>query len=127
LDNYFDKAKVITDEKLFYPEDLAVDSKGIIYSGLTNGKIVRIDEQGNIEFLNEVEGNLLLGIIITSDDSTLYFLASDKGLCRMDIATREISYLLQYKGALNNLALDEDNQIIYITYSSPIHMKFSNK
>jgi sugar lactone lactonase YvrE len=76
--------------------------------------------------------NGVYGIIISSDDKTLYFVTEYKGLIQLDIETRTPTYLLEGLNgknfaALNNLCLDEENQIIYVTEATSISMRYSNK
>lgn len=131
---YFEHAQVITDADLLkYPEDIAVDNNGTIYSGLSDGTLVKINSTGSIETLYKFNNtNGIYGIIITKDDKTLYFVTELKGLIKFDIQFRTPNYLLSAIdgkpfAALNNLCLDEDNQTIYMTDSTTISMRYSNK
>jgi len=84
---YFEHAQVITDADLLkYPEDSAVDNNGTIYSGLSDGTLVKINSTGSIETLYKFNNtNGIYGIIITKDDKTLYFVTELKGLIKFDI------------------------------------------
>ena len=94
---------------------------------------MKINSTGGIETLYKFNNtNGIYGIIITSDDKTLYFVTELKGLIKFDIETKTPNYLLsgidgKTFAALNNLCIDEDNQTIYLTDSTPVSMRFSNK
>jgi sugar lactone lactonase YvrE len=75
---------------------------------------------------------MIAGIIITSDDETLYYVSQDKGLIRFDLFSQEPTYLLsQIEGkpipAMNNLCIDEEKQIVFITDCSTFKLRRSAK
>lgn len=131
----FKNAVVIAnDTNLRYPEDIAVSNTGVIYTGLCDGSIVWVTPASNdtTTLYHHNDTGRIFGLIITSDDSTLYYLTEFRGLVKLDIATRTPTYLLsssekQKVGALNSVCIDESRQILYVTESSPIRMAFSNK
>lgn len=62
----------------------------------------------------------VLGLSITADDSTLFFLTEDKGLVKLNLNTREATFLFsefegKKVGILNAVCIDEERQILYIT------------
>ena len=131
---FFEHAQVITNEEfLRFPEDIAVSNDGTIYTGLQNGTVAIITAAGDSSIFynfNNIGG--IYGIIITSDDKTLYFVSEFGGLIKLDIATKTPTFLLKSIdgkdfAALNNLCIDEENQIIYMTDATTISMRFANK
>lgn len=116
-----------------FPEDISVTNDGTIYTGLLNGTVAVITPAGDSSlFYNFYNIGIIYGIIITSDDKTLYFVSEIGGLIRLEIATKTPTFLANgINGkdfvALNNLCIDEENQIIYMTDSSPFPLKFFNK
>lgn len=130
--NYFADATVITNEThLCYPEDVAVSSRGIIYTGLMDGSVVAVTPESNrteVIFKGNGTGRIL-GLIITSDDSTLYLASDLKGLIKFDLTKGEASYLLNKVNgseikALNSIGIDEERQMLYLTDSSPFRIDF---
>lgn len=131
---FFENAQVITDPAfLRYPEDMAVANDGTIYTGLSDGTIAIINSTGSIQTFYKFDNTSgIYGIILTSDETTLYFVTEFQGLIKLDIQTKTPTFLM--KGingkdfaALNNLCIDEENQIIYVTDATSISMRFSNK
>lgn len=114
IPKYFEHAQVITDDTLLrYPEDIVVANDGTIYTGNKDGVLLTITPAGNISTLykfNTTDG--IFGIVITSDDKTLYFVTESEGIVKFDIATKTPTFLLRgINGknfvALNNLCLDQ--------------------
>jgi len=57
--------------------------------------VVKITPNGEIIRITTIkDAGMILGIIITSDDSTLYFLTQKVGLVKLDIATLGVTELL---------------------------------
>lgn len=87
-------------------------------------------DSNNTEVIYKGEGiGRIFGLALTSDDSTLYFASELKGLIKLDIASKQASFLLsEVQGskikALNAICIDEDREIIYLTDTSPIRMSF---
>lgn len=94
---YFADATIITNSThLCYPEDIAVSSQGIIYTGLIDGSVVAVTPKSNrteVIFKGNQTGRIL-GLIISRDDSTIYLASDLKGLIKLDIATGKADYLL---------------------------------
>ena len=75
---------------------------------------------------------MICGIILTSDNSLLYYVTEHKGLVQFDLKTLKATYILdKFEGkkmpALNGVAIDEENQVIYITDCSTLDLKFAGK
>ena len=111
---YFKQATVITnDTHLRFPEDIAVNSQGVIYTGLCDGSIVTVTPESNnteLVYQGDKTGRVY-GLILTEDESTLFFLTEFKGLVRYDLVKREAHYLLsesilKQTGALNSVCID---------------------
>ena len=59
---------------------------------------------------------------MTSDDSTLYY-AATKGLFKVDLSTKKFEQVKLEGvnvGNINSIAIDNENQILYITDAGPI-------
>ena len=66
---------------------------------------------------------------MTSDDSTLYY-AATKGLFKVNLSTKKFEQVKLEGvkvGNLNSIAIDNENQILYITDAGPIRFEFSSK
>ena len=73
---FFANATLISnDTHMCCPEDLAVSSQGIIYTGLIDGSIISVREGSNSTTLLHQHNDTgrIYGLILTSDDSTLYY------------------------------------------------------
>ena len=68
---------------------------------------------------------------MTSDDSTLYYLTGHKGLMKLDIQKKQYEFLLEEFDrklvALNSVAVDEANQVLYISDCGTIPHVFAGK
>ena len=116
------------------PEDIGVSSKGDIYTGLIDGSVIKVREGSNETTLlyKHNDTGRIYGLIITKDDSTLYYATENRGLVKLDLKSNTPEYLLEevdgkIMKALNNLAIDEDSQILYLTDSGPIPMPLVGK
>jgi len=132
---YFSKASIISnDTHMVCPEDIGVSSKGDIYTGLIDGSVIKVREGSNETTLlyKHNDTGRIYGLIITKDDSTLYYATENRGLVKLDLKSNTPEYLLEevdgkIMKALNNLAIDEDSQILYLTDSGPIPMPLVGK
>lgn len=75
---------------------------------------------------------MILGIILTDDDSTLYYVSEFGGLIKFDLLSKKPTVLLsEFEGkklpALNGLCIDEQKQIIYMTDCTSFPLKFAGK
>lgn len=87
---------------------------------------------GTTVVVNHPESGRVYGLTLTSDDSTLYYLTDHKGLMRLDLLTNQYETVLDMFDhklvALNSVAIDEANQVLYITDCGPIpHHYFAEK
>ena len=64
-----DAVVISNDTHLNWPEDVAVSSKGIIYTGLLNGQVVSVTPGSNetTTLAHHPESGRIYGIILTSD------------------------------------------------------------
>ena len=71
----------------------------------------------------------IYGLSMTSDESTLYY-AAERGLFSVNLSTKKFKHI-KLKGVeignLNSVAIDNENQVLYLTDSGPISFKFSSK
>ncbi|WP_176458370.1 alpha/beta fold hydrolase [Rhodococcus sp. WWJCD1] len=77
------------------PEDVRIDSRGRIVTGIEDGRILRVTVRSNdsvVETLGDTGGRPL-GIAVV-DDSTLLICDSERGLLRLDADTGEIEDLV---------------------------------
>ena len=82
-----------------------MSSSGIIYSGLLDGVVVALTPSTNSSesiytnntevIYSDPECGRIFGIIITSDDKTLYYVTENKGLVQLDIENRKANYLME--------------------------------
>ncbi|AEF41111.1 SMP-30/gluconolactonase/LRE family protein [Hoyosella subflava] len=99
------------------PEDILIDDRERIYTGLLDGRIVRIDEHaGGVETIASLPGRPL-GIEFHGEDE-LVVCASDKGLLKVDIATGNYTALTESVDgrnvrACNNAAVASDGTIYF--------------
>ncbi|MGH3948839.1 MAG: SMP-30/gluconolactonase/LRE family protein, partial [Pseudonocardiaceae bacterium] len=99
------------------PEDVVVDDRGRIYTGLADGRIIRIGEQGaEIETIAETPGRPL-GIELYGDGELLVC-ASDAGLLAVTIADGAVRTLTDTVAgnrifACNNAAIAADGTIYF--------------
>ncbi|KQU45882.1 hypothetical protein ASG84_11320 [Rhodococcus sp. Leaf278] len=77
------------------PEDVRVDSRGRIVTGLEDGRILRVTVTGDVPVVEEIgdTGGRPLGIAVV-DDSTLLICDSERGLLRLDLDTGQIENLV---------------------------------
>lgn len=105
---------------MFSLEDLDVDKSGKIYSGLTNGSLVTI-ENNELKVIAHGKG-IILGIKLSEDEQNLYFVDLRAGMCRLNLLTKEIEVLTNgYRGVpfnfIDNFDIAADGKI-YITDAS---------
>ncbi|MGH3916140.1 MAG: SMP-30/gluconolactonase/LRE family protein [Pseudonocardiaceae bacterium] len=99
------------------PEDVLVDDQGSIYTGLADGRILRISETGDkIETIAETPGRSL-GLEFYGDDE-LVVCASDHGLLAVTISTGAVRTLTDTVAgtaliACNNAAVAGDGTIYF--------------
>lgn len=99
------------------PEDVLVDDQGSIYTGLDDGRILRISEAGDkIETIAEMPGRPL-GLEFYGDDE-LVVCASDKGLLAVTISTGAVRTLTDTVAgtaliACNNAAVAGDGTVYF--------------
>ncbi|MBB3036644.1 SMP-30/gluconolactonase/LRE family protein [Hoyosella altamirensis] len=99
------------------PEDILIDDQERIYTGLLDGRIVRIDEHaGGVETIASLPGRPL-GIEFFGEDE-LVVCASDKGLLRVEIETGNYTVLTESVDgvkvrACNNAAVASDGTIYF--------------
>ncbi|MGH3942257.1 MAG: SMP-30/gluconolactonase/LRE family protein [Pseudonocardiaceae bacterium] len=99
------------------PEDVLVDDQGSIYTGLADGRILRISGAGDkIETIAELPGRPL-GLEFHGDDE-LVVCASDKGLLAVTISTGAVRTLTDSVAgtaliACNNAAVAGDGTIYF--------------
>jgi hypothetical protein len=79
------------------PEDIGVSSQGIIYTGLIDGSVISVREGSNETTLlyRHNDTGRIYGLILTADDSTLYYATDKRGLVRFDLKTNTPEYLLE--------------------------------
>jgi len=72
------------------PEDVAVSQDGIVYTGLHDGSIVEISQNGETKLLHKnKETGGVFGIILADNDQTLFYVTEKMGLCRFDISSKK--------------------------------------
>ncbi len=74
------------------PEDVVVDGDGMIWTGLADGRIVRIDPDGRVRVVSDTGGRPL-GLAV-SRDGRLLVCDSPRGLLAMDVDTGRIEVLV---------------------------------
>jgi len=74
------------------PEDIVVDADGMLWTGLIDGRIVRIDPDGPVTAVGQIEGRPL-GLTV-GRDGRLLICSSPGGLLAMDRATGSIELLV---------------------------------
>ncbi len=75
------------------PEDIVVDADGMLWAGLVDGRIVRIDPDGPVTVIGAVPGRPL-GMAV-AHDGRLLICASPGGLLAMDRATGSLEVLVE--------------------------------
>ena len=75
------------------PEDIVVDADGMLWAGLVDGRIVRIDPDGPVTVIGAIPGRPL-GMAVARD-GRLLICASPGGLLAMDRATGSIEVLVE--------------------------------
>jgi len=80
--NLLQKAELLTQGKINGPEEIAVDSRGRVYGGTGDGKIVRLLPDGNLETFTETKGRPL-GLQFDKNEN-LIVCDSYKGLLSVD-------------------------------------------
>jgi len=63
---------------------------------LEDGSLVKIATSGEINIMHKHnDSGMIAGLIITSDDRTLYYVTEEKGLVKFDLLSQEVTYLLR--------------------------------
>ena len=112
---------------------MAIDNQGNIYSGIHDGFIVMVTPDSNETkvIAHHPESGRVYGLAMTGDDSTLYYVTHSKGLMKLDLKSRHYEFLLdefdRKLGSLNAVAIDEANQVLYISDNGPISHDFGSK
>lgn len=75
------------------PEDIVVDADGALWTGLVDGRIVRIDPDGRVPLVGQTRGRPL-GMTVARD-GRLLICTSPGGLVAMDRSTGEIDVLVE--------------------------------
>lgn len=112
------------------PEDLTIDDQtGAIYTGLHDGSIMKIDSSG-VKKIGKGKG-VILGVKLSQDNSQLFFVDIDKGMCKLDLSTGSITVLTNHCNGkmftfLDNFDIAKDGKI-YMTdasvkYTQPDYM-----
>ena len=76
------------------PEDIVADDDGMLWAGLIDGRIVRIDPSGPVQVVGEVTAGRPLGMTVARD-GRLLICASPGGLLAMDRSTGAIEVLVE--------------------------------
>jgi sugar lactone lactonase YvrE len=76
------------------PEDIVVDDDGMLWTGLIDGRIVRIDPAGPVQVVGTVTAGRPLGMTVARD-GRLLICASPGGLLAMNRATGDIEVLVE--------------------------------
>lgn len=114
-------SEMIGSDKMVAPEDIAVDTKGRVYSGCVDGTIWRVDRSGKSEVFANTQGRPL-GLVF-ANDGTLYVADAMKGLLSVDTTGKVKVLVDSYKGRAFSFADDLDidvNGNIYFTDASQL-------
>ena len=76
------------------PEDVVADDDGMLWAGLIDGRIVRIDPAGSVEVIGTLTAGRPLGMTVARD-GRLLICASPGGLLAMDRATGHTEVLVE--------------------------------
>lgn len=94
------------------PEDVVVDAEGQIYTGLEDGRILRVSDDGRtVQTVAEVDGRVY-GVELYGDDE-LVVCAGDLGLLAVSLADGKVRTLLEGLKACNNAAVAADGTIYF--------------
>lgn len=134
INDHLEKAEFLFQNQIYWPESLAV-KEGVIYTGLGDGRIVKIDGSA-LSYVTQIgkvcdgqhEEHICgrpLGMEF-SEAGLLYVADAYYGLYAVNVTTGETEMLLSslqnVDGKpltfLNSVALDEKNGLVYITQSS---------
>lgn len=117
-------AEAIATGKLRGPEDVAVDAKGRIYTGLADGRIVRIEESNQVhEFVNT--GGRPLGLAFDAQGN-LFVADALKGLLRVEPDGKMTTLVTEVDGQPLGFCDDLDVSRDGIVYFSDASTKFGN-
>ncbi len=102
-------------------EDTAVDSDGRLYSGLADGRIVRLNDDGTVTDIVNTTGRPL-GLEFSKTDGGLYVCDADRGLLHVDLTSGRTKVLVDtvegdFLNFTNDLAIDSQG-VIYFTDAS---------
>lgn len=102
------------------PEDIVVDDDGMIWTGLADGRIVRIDPDGRVRVVGDTGGRPL-GLAVARD-GRLLICDSPRGLLAMDVDTGRIEVLVDCvdgrKLTFCSNVVELDDGTIYFTQST---------
>lgn len=122
------KAEYIATDKVNAPEDIALDSRGRIYTGTSDGKIIRITLKANgqetIEIFAEVAGTHPLGLRFDSQEN-LIVAGGKKGLLSVNPEGKVTSLVTEAEGISIRFADDLDIARDGIIYFSDASTKFN--
>jgi sugar lactone lactonase YvrE len=103
-------------------EDLAFDADGRIYTGLADGRIVRLEGDAVVEVVNT--GGRPLGLAFSPKDGLLYVADAKRGLLRVDPATRQVEVLVRTAEGFDFRCVNEvvvaSDGTVYFTDSSAV-------
>ena len=102
------------------PEDIVVDGDGMIWTGLADGRIVRIDPDGGLRVAGDTGGRPLG--LAPSRDGRLLVCDSPRGLLAMDVDTGRVEVLVDSVDGRNltfcSNVVELDDGTIYFTQST---------
>jgi hypothetical protein len=110
------------------PEDVVVDADGGVWTGLADGKIVRIDSETGSNTEVADTGGRPLGLAVARD-GRLLICDSHRGLMRMDTATGELETLAaEVKGRplkfCSNVVESSDGTLYFTESTDRLHYEF---
>lgn len=99
------------------PEDVAIDPEGTIYTGVADGRIMRLEARDGLPGEVTRTGGRPLGIEVDRDGS-LVVCDADRGLLRIDPRTQEVSVLVDQLDGVpfrctNNAAIASDGSVFF--------------
>ncbi|KAL9444857.1 hypothetical protein AB3S75_017947 [Citrus x aurantiifolia] len=103
-----------------YPEDVAVDRNGVVYTATSDGWIMRLQNNETWENWKLIHSQTLLGITATKEKNNLIVCDSDKGLLKVSEngVTVLASHVTGSKLRFTNDVIEASDGSLYITVSS---------
>ena len=103
-------------------EDTAADADGRLYSGLSDGRVVRLEPGGATTTIVQTGGRPL-GLQFSKADGLLYVCDTDKGLLAVDVAKKTFIVVTDTAEGdafsfTNNLAIDSAGRVYFTDASS---------